>query len=70
MEGEQDPVAGQMDVGLEVSVSQGDGGLERGQGVLGSLAAAAAMGEGDRGRSVEKRTLHHGRGGQGSRTGP
>ena len=54
MEGEEHTVGGQVDVGLEVAVAHGDGGLERGQGVLRRLAAAAAMGEGDRGRLLEK----------------
>ena len=63
------PSRGQVDVGLQVAISHRHRGLEGGQGVLGSLAATPAMGEGDRGRSLEKRTLDHGLVGQGSRDG-
>ena len=70
MEGEQHAVTGQLHVGLEVPISEGDGCLEGGEGVLGSFAATTAMGKRNRGRSFEKGTLHHGRSGQRSRTTP
>ena len=54
MEGEEHTVAGEVDVRLEVAVPHRHGGLERGQRVLRRLATAPAMGEGDRGRSLEK----------------
>ena len=50
VEGEQHAVAGDVDVGLEVAVAEGDRVLERRQGVLEPLdlgvVGAAAVGEG------------------------
>ena len=54
VEREQHAVAGEVDVRLQVPISHRDGRLESGQGVLRRLTAAPTMGEGDRGRSLEK----------------
>lgn len=55
VEGDQDPVCGCVDVGLEISVAERDGRGECRKRVLRVEIRAAAMGEGNRTRVVEER---------------
>ena len=76
VEGDQHPVAGGVGIGLEVPVAQGDGGLERGHGVLARAVGAvrALVGERQGAGPVEERQRHRrtvaaavgGRGGAGA----
>src|SRR5690606_3603429 len=58
VEGDQDPVGGEVYVGLQVAVPEVDGVLERGQRVLRGLRRATAVSEGDRARMIEERERH------------
>ena len=54
MEGDEDAVGRDVEVGLEVAVAERDGGGEGGQRVLGVGFRVAAMGERDGARVVEE----------------
>ena len=55
MECHDDPVGGQVDVGLEVAVTEVGGVLKGGERVLGNLLGSTAVGEGEYAGVVKKR---------------
>ena len=60
MEGDDDPVARDVRVGLEIPVAERDGGREGGHLVLGRLLGPAAVGKGDRAVVLEEGMGHRG----------
>ena len=59
MEGHQDAVGGDVDIGLHIAEAEVDRVGEGGQGVLRDVAGAAAVGEGERAVPVEIRVHCH-----------